>query len=107
MNFSETIAVFDVKVGMYCKLNEFMTIGMSLRPCHSLSFIQGHSDFVVVNIFKHLLLRNQNKTCRSALGWGTKICSNGPGHMTKMAAIPTYGKNLYFFSSLDSIGRFS
>ena len=25
--------------------------------------------------------------------WGTKVCSNGPGHMTKMAAMPIYGKN--------------
>ena len=25
---------------------------------------------------------------------GTKVCSNGSGHMTKMAAIPIYGKNL-------------
>ena len=25
---------------------------------------------------------------------GTKVCINGPGHMTKMAAMPTYGKNL-------------
>ena len=24
---------------------------------------------------------------------GTKVCSNGPGHMTKMAARPIYGKN--------------
>ena len=24
---------------------------------------------------------------------GTKICSNAPGHMTKMAAMPIYGKN--------------
>ena len=24
---------------------------------------------------------------------GTKVCSNGPGHMTKMAATPIYGKN--------------
>ena len=23
---------------------------------------------------------------------GTQICSNGPGHMTKMAAMPIYGK---------------
>ena len=23
-----------------------------------------------------------------------KVCSNGPGHMTKMAAMPIYGKNL-------------
>ena len=25
---------------------------------------------------------------------GMKICSNCPGHMTKMAAMPIYGKNL-------------
>ena len=25
---------------------------------------------------------------------GTKVCSNGPGHKTKMAATPIYGKNL-------------
>ena len=31
---------------------------------------------------------------------GTKVCSNGPDHMTKMAAMPIYGKNLkkIFFS---------
>ena len=25
---------------------------------------------------------------------GTKVYSNGPGHMTKMATMPIYGKNL-------------
>ena len=33
---------------------------------------------------------------------GTKVCSNGPGHMTKMAAMPIYGKNLkksFFFGT--------
>ena len=25
---------------------------------------------------------------------GTKVCSNGPDHMTKMAAMPIYGKTL-------------
>ena len=25
---------------------------------------------------------------------GTKVCSNGLGHMTKMAAMPIYGKTL-------------
>ena len=24
---------------------------------------------------------------------GSKVCINGPGHMTKMAAMPIYGKN--------------
>ena len=35
---------------------------------------------------------------------GMKICSNGPGHMTKMAAMPIYGKNLKTASSLEPKG---
>ena len=31
----------------------------------------------------------------------TTICSNGPGHMTKMAAMPIYGENLKNSSSLE------
>ena len=27
-------------------------------------------------------------------GGGTKVCANSPGHMTKMASMPIYGKNL-------------
>ena len=30
---------------------------------------------------------------------GMKVCINGPGHMTKMAAMPIYGKNLKKSSS--------
>ena len=30
---------------------------------------------------------------------GTKVCINGQGHMTKMAAMPIYGKNLKKSSS--------
>ena len=36
------------------------------------------------------------------LDGGTKVCSNGPGHMTKMAAMPIYGKNDKRYFSLDS-----
>ena len=36
------------------------------------------------------------------LDGGMKVCSNGPGHMTKMAAMPIYGKNLKKSSSLES-----
>ena len=34
-----------------------------------------------------------------------KFVQNGPGHMTKMAAIPIYGKNMKHSSSLDPKGR--
>ena len=37
---------------------------------------------------------------------GTKDCINGPGHITKMAAMPIYGKNLKKSSSLEPAGRF-
>ena len=36
-----------------------------------------------------------------------KSCSNGPGHMTKMAAMPIYGKNLKKSSSLEPIDQWS
>ena len=37
---------------------------------------------------------------------GTKVYINGPGHMTKMAAMPIFGKNLKK-SSPEPAGRFS
>ena len=37
---------------------------------------------------------------------GTKVCINGLGHMTKMAAMPIYGKNLKKSSSPEPAGRF-
>ena len=36
---------------------------------------------------------------------GTTVCSNVPGHMTKMAAMPIYGKNLKKSSSPEPKGR--
>ena len=37
---------------------------------------------------------------------GTKVCINGPGHMTKMPAMRIYGKNLKKSSSPEPAGRF-
>ena len=33
---------------------------------------------------------------------GIKVCSNGPDHLTNMAAMPIYGKTLKKSSSLES-----
>ena len=45
-----------------------------------------------VNIFKHLLRITGPIEAKFHMEppWdgGTKVCSNGPGHMTKMAAMP-------------------
>ena len=35
---------------------------------------------------------------------GTKVCINSPGHMTKMTAMPIYGKNLKKSSSPEPVG---
>ena len=35
------------------------------------------------------------------MGWGNGSCPNGPGHLTKMAAMPIDGKNLKKSSSLE------
>ena len=35
----------------------------------------------------------------------TKVCSNGPGHMTRMATMPIYGKKVKKSSSPEPKGR--
>ena len=37
--------------------------------------------------------------------WGTKVCSNGPGHMGNLALMPIYGKNFKKSTSLEPTGR--
>ena len=37
---------------------------------------------------------------------GTKVCINGGGHMTKMAAMHIYGKKLKKSSTTEPAGRF-
>ena len=65
---------------------------------------QGHSFIdlgprsLKFKIFKLLLLETARlieAKCHVELPWDgeIKICSNGPGHMTNMAAMPMYGKN--------------
>ena len=36
---------------------------------------------------------------------GTKVCSNGLGHMTKMPTMPKYGKNLKKSSFSEPLGQ--
>ena len=73
--------------------------------------------------FKNFLLRNQEaddletlytdrvleyyQCFHMELLWdgGRKVCSKGPGHMTKMAAMLIYGRNLKKSSSLEPKGR--
>ena len=61
-------------------------------------------------LFKHLLLRNGlavKVKFHMDPRWdgGKTVCSNGPGHMTKMAATPICGKNLKKSSSPELKGQ--
>ena len=62
---------------------------------HSMTLVQGHSD----STFSNLFLRNRGPIgakfhVEPSLDRGMKECSNDPGHMTNMAAMPIYAKNL-------------
>ena len=65
-------------------------------------------SYIVVHIlYKYLLLRNHwanQSQIPCGASYGRKVCSNGPGHMTKMAAMPIYGKN-FKISSPKPKGR--
>ena len=61
---------------------------------------QGHSD-LYFHVFCCKTLRSIEAKFHIALLWvgRMKVCSNGPGHMTKVAATPIYGKktlNIFF-----------
>ena len=47
-----------------------------------------------IHIHSQERLANQSQTsCGSSVGKGTKVCINGPGHMTKMAVMAVISKN--------------
>ena len=67
---------------------------------HSLTLVQGHSDSTYSNIFKRLFFRNRYAkwsqiSCGACMNLENEsLFEYGPGHMTNMAVMPIYGKNL-------------
>ena len=61
--------------------------------CHSLTLVQGKSDSTFSNIFSLETAKPIEAKFHMEPPWdsGMKVCSNGLGRMTKMAAMPTYG----------------
>ena len=93
MDFSETFVVYHIKVGRCSQLNESF-----YEYQRSRSFIDlgpNNSDSIFLNFFYSITTRPIEAKFHMEPPWdrGTKACSNGPGHMTKLAAMPTYGKN--------------
>ena len=69
---------------------------------HSLTLVQGHSDSTFSNFFSLETARPIKAKFHVEPPWdlGTKVYTNGPGHMTNVAAMPINDKNLkkIFFS---------
>ena len=63
---------------------------------HSLTLVQGHSDSTFSNFFSLEIARPIEARFHvgPAWDWKLKVCSNGPCHVTNMAAMLIYGKNL-------------
>ena len=61
--------------------------------------VQGHSDSTFSNFFFLETAKPIKAKFQMEPSWdtGTKVCSNGPGHMTNMAARPVFDKNLEKF----------
>ena len=91
MDLLETIVVYVFKIGRCSKPNEHMDL---YEYQMSRSF-EGHSDTTFSN-FSIETDRPLEAKFHMEPPWdeGTKICSNCPGHITKMAAMPIYGKKL-------------
>ena len=119
MDFSETIVVYDVKVGRCSQLNEYMKLYEYQRSKSLIDLGPDLSDSIFLNFYSSIttwlleakfhvltgtLSLNTNKT-KPPWDRGTKSCSNGQGHMTKMATMPIYGKNHWKYFSLDLKGR--
>ena len=94
--FSETIVVYDIKVVKCSYLNETRTYINIKGQGQSLTLVQGHSDSTFSNFFSLETTKSIKAKFFMEPSWdrGTKFCSNDLGHMTKVAAIPIYGKNL-------------
>ena len=63
---------------------------------HSLTFVQGHSDSTLSNVFSSENIRLIEAIFQVEPSWDgrMKASINGLCHMTKMAAMPIYAKNL-------------
>ena len=51
MDVSETIVIYDIKVGMFIQLNEYMNFYEYQRSRDSLTFAQGHSGSTFSNFY--------------------------------------------------------
>ena len=104
MEFSETIVICDVKVGRCSQLNEYMKVWVWKVKVIDWPW----SKSLRCNIFfSSITIRPIEAKIHVEPPWdgGRKAYSNGPGHLTKMAAMPIYGKNHWWYFSVEPKGR--
>ena len=106
MDFSETIVVYDIKVDSCSQLNEYMKLYECQRSRSFIDLGPNLLDSIFLNFFASITtgpievkfhvepLLDQKRYMWEWGGGRTNGYSNGPGHMTKMAAMPIYGKKL-------------
>ena len=94
MDFSETIVVYDVEVGS--QLNEYMNLYKYQRSRSFIDFGPRSLRFTFSNVFSLATAWPIEAKFHVTPPWNgrMKVCSNGLGHMTNMAVIPIYNKNL-------------
>ena len=97
MDITETMVVYDIKVGRYSQINEYMNL-LNIKG-NSLTFVQGHSDSTFSNFFSLETARPIEPKFHIVPSWdgGLKVSSNGLCHTTKISAMPIYGKTFKIF----------
>ena len=107
LDFSETFVVYDIKVGSCRQLNEYMNLYKYQRSRSFIDLGPNLSDSIFLNFISSITTRpiEAKFHIKPSWNWGTKVCSNGTGYMTKVAAMPISGKNLLKSSSLEPKGR--
>ena len=94
VDFSETVAAYDLKVGRCKQIVEFMKVCEVRRSRSFLTLTQGHLHMKIKTYFSQKLLAIFNQILYvSFKNMEMKIYKYDAGHMTKMAAMSIYGKN--------------
>ena len=93
VDFQETIEACEVQVDTYSQVNEYMIIYDTQG--HLLTFVQGHLDSKCQTSFPQKNTSPFEAKFHMEPPWHIRIkmCSNVPGHMTKMTSRPFYDKN--------------
>ena len=98
--FSEIIVVYDIK--LVDAVNLILMSTWSFKNIkgqdHSLTFIQGHSDSTFSNFFSLETPMPTEAHMEPPWDGGMKVSTIGLCHMTKMATMSIYGKNLLLWN---------